>query len=200
LEGEPERASMVIARSVSRSVLEKLERAARCGTVLAVFRRAWALLLPGDDVVVLVLPEVGDGPLNIVVEGSPEDFVALQPGARVQLSAPRSHVAGLELSLARARLWEPCPAWDRLRPRCQSIRELLDPLKAVALNDAAGDSFLSLLYGGDQAAPPRQRALYAVAEQAADALQAGWDGDFARLEGGAARLAGLGALGLVRPS
>lgn len=182
----------MVARSVSRSVLEKLQREARCGTVLAVFRRAWALLLPGDDVVALVLPEVDDGPLNIVVEGNPGDYETLQPGMRAQLSALRIRVAGLELSLDGARIWEPCPAWNRLRPCCESIRKALDPLKALALHDAPGDSLLSLLLGEPQSILPRQRALYAVVRQAADALQGGWDGDCAQLETGAAGLAGLG--------
>jgi hypothetical protein len=153
--------------------------------VLAVFEHACDLVTSDGGVVALVTPQIGNGPLNIVVEGGPEDFTVIEPGmpaglgGRAQHAVPLLRVGGLEVVLEGATVWEPRPDWSALRAQRAVIEDYLPLLRAIALRHtpAVGrDGILS----------------YAAAREAAEALQAGWQGDLARLQEGAIGLAGLG--------
>ncbi len=170
---------LLLARSVSRSVGERLQAGpiARIGSVWAVFDHACDLITPDGEVIALVLPQVGDGPLNIVVESGPLE--AIEPGVVASLAGSRLRVGGLEVALAGARVWEPCPDWDRLRARGQVLSARLPLVRALALSHAPPGSLLSSEGG---------RAVLAGVRD----LAAGWQGDWRRLQAGAAQLAGRG--------
>jgi len=174
----------IVARSISRSALERLQGRGFAGRVLAVFERACDLVAPDGGVVALVLPGVGDGPLNIVVEGG---LPAVEPGAPARLEGERLMVGGAEVALEGAAVWEPRPDWERLRARRGAIAGRLPLLHDLALSHAPQASLLT---------PARDRISGGVGtavRQAAADLLAGWEGGRARLRAGAARLAGLGA-------
>ncbi len=192
------------ARSVSRSVWERFPVGPSEGRVLAVFKRSCVLRFGGSNLLSLVLPEVGDGPLNAVVEGVSGDLAALEPDQPVWLLGTRLLAGPLEVTLDEAVIWEPCPNWEYLRTHRGVVAARLSALAAVALRQAPEGSLLVLLvqlsFAGQK---PRLRSSHrramasdaqlAVAYRAALCLGAGWDGDPAQLRAGAAQLAGLGA-------
>ena len=206
---------LITARSVSRRVWDWLEQGSTEGQVLAVFRRACLLKLPGDRVVALVLPEIGNGPLNVVVENpdsSPSRdggcvFAYAKPGMAAGLGSRRLTIGGMEISLGRAGLWEPCPDWDLLRQKRGYIEGRLRRLRAMALQTAPQDSLLVHLSNrrsgqrgleppdatrrtGAGAKPPSVGM--AAVREALECLEAGWAGDCAALQAGGKLLAGLG--------
>ena len=171
---------------------ERLPGMASVGRVQAVFRRACTLVLPGGEPLSLVLPEIGDGPLNVVVASQAGLFDALSPGMPASLSAHRLAAGDVEVGLDTARIWEPRPDWQALRPRRQAVATRLGELLALASARAPDGSLLALLTDR----PPGERRAAAIqgrARQAAADLRAGWDGDEGRLRAGSGRLAGLGA-------
>ena len=180
------------ARSISRPVRERMGACVGPGPpwrVLAVFEHACDLVTPDGDVVALVLPGGGDGPLNVVVEGRPGLFAAVEPGMAAWPEGDRLRAGGLTVLLAEADVWEPRPAWDRLRGERQALAARLPLLQAIARQHAPAGSLLALLGEGMDSLP-----YAAVVWQAVEELRAGWDdgGEVARLQAGAARLAGLG--------
>ncbi|MGD8515406.1 MAG: DUF2877 domain-containing protein [Anaerolineae bacterium] len=130
------------ALSISRSVHSHLGCNA---TVLAVFDRACQLRTATGHVVALVLPPIGDGPLNIVVEAAPGVFAALAPGQPAQLGGSSVQVGHLQVGLAGARTWDPRPDWSVLRTSRRAVESLLAPLGDLALTHASPDSLLALL-------------------------------------------------------
>ncbi|MCG2768972.1 MAG: DUF2877 domain-containing protein [Anaerolineae bacterium] len=192
----------LIARSLSRSAWERLATRSFDAQVLAVFDHACNLRTSDGRVIALVLPEVGDGPLNIVVDGSPGVFSALEPGMSVWLEQRRLRIGELEIDLERAMVWDPCPDWVRLRASRDTIRDRLSLLQAAAFWCAAEGSFLALVSGqkagggaylaGVKSLDSTSRVVFASAQEAMGLLQAGWKADAFLLQTGAAQLAGLG--------
>ena len=167
--------------------------------VLAVFDRACHLATTGGQVAALVLPDVGNGPLNMVVEGGsdrwPCAFRSVKPGMVAHLQAPSLQIGDLEVALDRAQVWEPCPAWERLRVRREAIVDRLPLLRSLSLDHAPADSLLALLVAGQRAdsASNGTEATIATANKAAETLRASWRrGDAVGMQRGATQLAGLG--------
>ncbi|MDY6878177.1 MAG: DUF2877 domain-containing protein [Chloroflexota bacterium] len=192
----------IVARSISQPVWERLCKGPFAARVLAVFKHACNLVTLDGHVVALVLPQVGDGPLNVVVHGRPGDFAAVEPGMSARLEGRRLRVGGLEIVLEGAVVWEPCPDWDSLRAGRDGITARLPFLWAFALRNAPAGSLLPLAWewagGPDHSIEAVEagcvsRAFALVARDAAEALWAGWGGDPGRLREGAAQLAGLGS-------
>jgi hypothetical protein len=185
------------ALSISRSI----ETALFCRNepvlqVLAVFDRACTLVTAGGDVVALTFPEIGNGPLNIVVDGTPGDFAAIAADMPIRLETKQLRMRGLVVALDMAAPWNPYPEWDRLRAHHTADPERLGFVQAYALHHAAKDSLLALLRP-DTAIPPAghvttAQAMLDHALQAARRLSAGWQGSRHELEAGAAQLSGLG--------
>ena len=172
-------------------------------------------------IIALVTPQIGDGPLNIVLDGAADPFAGVLTGAAATLSEERIEIGELRLNLAGATVWEPRPDWDALRTRRAAIISHLPALRdaclrgdssdamtvrgdptgtiaigggpadSLAIGGGPADSFLSLLR------PPRPEgtirgAILSRAAEAAQALGEGWAGDRGRLRAGATALAGLG--------
>ncbi|UCC65413.1 MAG: DUF2877 domain-containing protein [Anaerolineae bacterium] len=179
------------ARSISRPVRERLDRGRCIAHVLAIFEHACDLLTPDGDVLALVTPQVGDGPLNIVMDGTAGLFAGVAPGAPVTLEPKRLMGSGLDVDLKQAAVWEPRPDWNRLRGRRAEILACLPLLRALCLHQAPPESLLALLK------PTRSRdglneTIFSAAQKAAAALRDGWRGDLLQLQEGVAGLAGLG--------
>ena len=181
-----------IARSISRPAREQLRRLQTTHSdarVLAVFERACDLLTTGGGIVALVLPEIGDGPFNVVVDGAAGLFAGVEPGLPATVKETQLHIGGLRVDLENASTWEPRPDWETLRNQRATIASRLPLLRALCLRHAATGNLLSLL----EDAPPSTNIVLSTAQAAADVLREGWTGDVERLQTGAARLAGLGS-------
>jgi len=180
-----------IARSISRPARERLRRLQAghsTARVLAVFERACDLLTTGGGIVALTLPEIGDGPFNVVVDGAAGIFAGIEPGLPVTVEGMQLRVGGLRVDLENASTWEPRPDWERLCSQRATISARLPLLRALCLRQASTGSFLSLL----KSSPPNEIVL-STAQAAADALREGWVGDAEQLQAGASGLAGLGS-------
>jgi hypothetical protein len=196
-----QRGTPLAALFISRSVRGRLRAGPFTGRVFAVFERACNLVAPGGNLIALVLPQVGDGPLNIVVDGGLDAFDGIEPGIPVWMEANRLRIGGLLVTLDRASIWEPCPDWDGLRDSLNTIQSRLSLLESLALDFAPEGSLLSPLPGQRPAAPcvshsaadgVASGAALARAHDGAEILRMGWRGDVAQLRVGAAHLAGLG--------
>ena len=186
-----------VARSISRPVRERLyllREGRPTARVLAVFERACDLITQDGDVLALVTPQIGDGPLNIVVDGAEELFAGVDPGAPVTLELEEEQlwIGGLGVDLGVATVWEPRPDWNALRARRAAIAPHLPLLRALCLRHAPPDSLLALLGAPPPGGAPAG-AILSTAQEAAERLREGWEGDLERLQEGAARLAGLGS-------
>jgi len=186
--------TQIVARSISRPVREQLDRLCKDrfdASVLAVFERACDLVTHDGDVIALVSPQIGDGPLNVVVDGAARLFARVHTGAPVTLGEERLWVSQVGIDLKGATTWEPRPDWATLRDRRAAIATCLPLLHAICHRHAPTGSLLALL----GAPPPGDTAagvIISTAREAARALQKGWEGDLGRLQEGAAGLAGLG--------
>lgn len=158
------------ARSISRPVRE------RClepftGQAVTVSPHACNLLSAQGELVVLALPAIGDGPLNIVVDGQPTDLALIPSGAPVEMDEDWLRVGGLSVRLTGAPIWEPLPDWDGYR-KAMVRPPFLDniPLNPPGLTDV----------------------MLTTIEPILAHLAAGWAGNMACLSASAASLAGLG--------
>ncbi len=196
------------ARSISRWVWEDLDQAARIpkiGMVAAVFERACHLAFPGDDYVAVVLPEIGNGPLNIVLDGRSLAFSTFEVPAQASLSRRWLELGELRVPLDGAAIWEPRPDWEQVRAHITDIRDRLFLLATLTLELAPPDSLASFLRWSfpspgaitwvlpSEVTRGRRSALRSAVTEATSWLSLGWTGDEARLQAGASRLAGLGS-------
>jgi hypothetical protein len=164
-----------VAHSISRPVQERLQRLEEgqfASRVLAVFDRACDLVTDDGDVVALVNPQVGDGPLNIVVDDTARCFAGIVPGTRVSLEKGRLWVGEMAVDLASAVVWDPRPSWDALRARRDAIAPQLPFTRALCLREAPTGSLLALLEDTLPDGAPTSIVL-STAQEGAQALQAG---------------------------
>jgi hypothetical protein len=201
----------VAACSASRPVWERLyaiDQMPATGRVWASFERACYLELADSGLIALVLPGVGAGPLYVVIDADPGVLAAVGPGMPVHLAGRRLRVGTLEVDLEGARVWEPRPDWDSLRPHLAGIAGRLPLVLTLALACAPEGSLLLLLAapGANPSDDSVHGAFLARAREAAECLRSGWgngwesDGwmgtcseeSLDRLRAGAAQLAGLG--------
>lgn len=184
------------ARFISRSITEYL-RVPRKGTVLATFRRSCYLDFE-DRILALVASELGNGPLNIVLEVAPaHSFQVIPVGEHVISTAELITIGtSLRISSARALPWVPAITPWALRPGALSAN--LDLCHNLLVREAPVGSFAHAL----PTAPVTRRncieeTLYRQASVAMNTLARGlYDGDLATLAHGTRQLAGLG-LGLT---
>jgi hypothetical protein len=187
--------SQLVARSVSRPVWERLRETSPAGQVVAVLRRSCVLRMGDGDLAILVLTDIGDGPLNVVMEGEPGAFAAVEAGSPAWLEAGRLLIGRLEVVLDSPAVWEPRPDWHRLRSCREAVKTRLCLLRALALRQAAEGSLLVPFFEADVRRDSHGtsiEALVATALEAAESLREGWLGNPIPLQRGASRLAGLG--------
>ena len=179
------------ARSVSGQVREWLGQGPSAGRVLSVHKRVCNTVADCGAVIALVAPEIGDGPLNVVLGDWPGNLSGLLAGMPVAYDSHRLELYSTAIDLAAARTWEPCPHWGELRKRSTEIGAGLKRLAALCWEHTPDNPLWSAL-----GAPPpgngRTVLLAARLGEAAQRLKAGWDGDARALAEGGAALAGLG--------
>jgi hypothetical protein len=188
--------SQLTARSIGRPVWERLGVDSLAGQVVAVQDRSCVLGMSDGDLAILVLADIGDGPLNIVVDGKPGAFAAVEARTPAWFAAGRLQVGRLEVMLDGPAVWESRPDWDRLRSCREAVQARLSLLRTLALQQAPKGSLLVPLL---ERRVPRgpcgtpMETMFATALEAAMGLRAGWQGDPISLQRGASRLAGLGS-------
>jgi len=101
----------VIARSISQVIANALHEAPFHGQVLSCFPAVCNLADEAGRVVCLVTAGVGDGPLNVVLEG-PEPFAGIEKGVEAHITPVWATVGDrLTVDLEDAALWEPVVTW-----------------------------------------------------------------------------------------
>lgn len=98
---------MISALSIARPVQTMLAGRSFFGRFLGLFERACNLIDAEGRIIALTLPGVGNGPFTIVIEGQPGLFNRFPPGQAVQANEKRLSVADWQISLQRAKIWEP---------------------------------------------------------------------------------------------
>ena len=194
------------ARSISRPALGTLRQAPFAARVLAAFEQACDLVTPNGQVIAVVTPQIGDGPLSIVVEARAGVLGTVERNAPVELKGDALQFGHLEIALGDTLVWEPCPNWSALRTRQQEIITNLPALRAIALGYAPADSLLAALDTASYVIPtcggalvdrpggckadrdPDQGARSCEAKN----LRSGLEGDVTHLREAAAYLAGRG--------
>lgn len=176
------------ARSISRSVREQLNKSSEA-RVLAIFTHACDLVTLDGGVIALVTPGIGNGPLNIVVNAEAGNFASLEPGLAATMRGANLQIGDVHVALDKTTTWEPIPDWDALRNQRAAIVSHLRVLSGIALGHALTKNLGPFT---SQEASTTQGGLLAHADEAAQTLQAGWEGDNVQLREGVTRLAGLG--------
>ncbi len=158
---------------------------------MAVFQHACDLVTTDGQVIAVVEPRIGNGPLNIVIDREDAPFRLLQPDAPARLDRRRLQLGGMEVALSGAAVWEPRPNWPALRARRPDAAIHRPSLRRLCQDRGPDGSLFTLL----ERTPPTASAHSPVgltARRAVDALRTGWMGDPASLHKGARLLAGLG--------
>ncbi|MBN2002968.1 MAG: DUF2877 domain-containing protein [Anaerolineae bacterium] len=146
------------ARSISTNAWDILRSATGTAQVLGQFRRAVDLLV--DDatndaandaasccVIALVLPEVGNGPFNIVVAALPD--APLPRHVSLAWTSKTLHIGPWQLGFdAKTRRWNPRPPWDTLTLHPARLAQLRDIAMSTARARASsGSPFVEFLLG-----------------------------------------------------
>jgi hypothetical protein len=165
------------ARSISYRAAVLL-RLGVTGRVLASFERVCDLVTDGGEVCALVWGGIGNGPLNVVLDGKPGADLPVY--ARFAVRGRCLAVGGAAFDLADAELWDARPEWDALRARRAQVVAAAQAVRRSA--QCAGLQSESLL---KQAGP--------AVEVAAAAFQDAWQcGARRELLAAARGLCGLG--------
>ena len=191
--GLPDARLCLRACSVSRSLGARLPKQSADGLILSAFRRACIVQYGCDDLLAVVAPELGNGPLNAVIERIPDEWIDLQAGMPAWVQGGLLRIGGLEVLLDSAETWEPCPDWERLRASREALLGWLEPMLDLVRARSMGGSLLAL---GQDLRPVQslgESGVQARARLAAKAMWAGWLGDEGQLSAGASQLAGLGS-------
>jgi hypothetical protein len=183
------------AQSLSRTVRERLVDQPFVGRVLAASARACMIASPDGRVVSIVGPELGDGPLNIVLSAPGFSFQGFPESGRAWVENGRLCADGLEVATSEAAIWEPRPNWSRLRARRTFIVDKLPILRRSALACAPNDSLLTLFTGGEPHSEPTDvtSSVVQMAHRAALSLRAALHGEPREVGSATSQLAGLGS-------
>ncbi len=180
------------ARSVSRFVIDRvLREPCPSARVLAVFQNACDLVTRDKEVIAVVGPGIGNGPLNVVVDRDYTPFQALEPGAPARMDRRHVQLGGLEIALNVATVWEPRPNWPVLRAYRSGAASRLSSLSRLCWERGPDNSLFTLMEQAPRAASAHS-PMGVSARRAADALRQGWMGNRASLREGARLLAGRG--------
>jgi hypothetical protein len=171
-----------------------LEREGFAGSVLSVFAGACNLINAQGEVVALVSQRVGNGPLNIVLEGEGLLSRGLEAGLPVEGNGRSIRVGeALRVSLAGAEVWEPWLEWDGLNANRPGLKENLTVLHDHLIAQASAESLAYLLVAGPAGGRSVESAYRKVARRAIGGLLTALRvGDRQGIAAGAAALAGLG--------
>lgn len=172
--------------------------------VLHAFQRACNLVNSGGEILALVTPEIGPGPFAIVapplsscrVETGFSSFI--EPRSEVIVHEGLLEVGPLALDTRRASLWQPRPAWERLRGQPDALKAQLPALKALLASHAPAGSLAALVasrpadHASETDATFQARLLQAARRPAETLCNGVLAEDLEACRAGAGMLAGLG--------
>lgn len=96
--------------------------------ILHVFDEACNLINERREILSVVVPEIGNGPFNLVLQ-EPVVFARfLDVESKVSIHAEQISLGDIAISLAGAKKWNPAPRWDELRKHKDEIVNRLDLL------------------------------------------------------------------------
>lgn len=164
--------------------------------VESVFAEAVNLLVEPRVYVALVSQQIGNGPLNVVVE--PAALLAvLRPGDQITGNGQRLRLGrGWELELSAAIIWDTCPVYSQLSRRPQVVQANLERLRTALPLEAPPASLAAAPAYHTQGAFGSRPAIALVQSQAwelTDGLRRAYrSGNLQWIRVFARRLAGLG--------
>lgn len=179
------------ARSVSRSLTERLAGRDVPLRVLSAHLRACNLVSKQGDMIALVTGSVGNGPFHVVLAGPAPALDRLKPGDPARCHQGHLQVADVSIDLQGAAVWEPRVTW----PDPPVTGTAMTLLAEHASTRASSPLFPAGKTGSSQPVPPGRwpEALAKRASLAAENLLVGLEaGDVERITWGAGRLTGLG--------
>ena len=184
----------VQAVSISQPVMATLQRESFAGSVLSVFAEACNLVSDQGEMVALVSQRVGNGPLNIVLEGYGFLSRGLETGLPVEGDGCGIQVGeALVISLAKAEVWEPRLEWDGLDTDQPGLKANLAVLHDHLIAQAPAESLACLLVADPAGGHSVESTYRKVARKAIEGLLAALrGGDRQGIVAGAVALAGLG--------
>jgi hypothetical protein len=190
---------MLQAVSISQPVMDTLEKEGFAGSVLSVFTGACNLVSDQGEVLALVSQRVGNGPLNIVLEG--DGFLARGLEVGLPVKGDRRGIRVGEalnnepyrVSLAEAEVWEPRLKREGLTVDWPGLKASLAILHDHLIAQAPAESLACLPVTGAAAGRSVESAYRRAARRAIEGLLAALQaGDRQGINAGAAALAGLG--------
>jgi len=97
--------------------------------ILHIFDHACNLINERRDVLSVVMPEIGNGPFNLVIECDILFPNHLTAESRVSIRADRLHLGDLAITTRDADLWSPQPDWVVLHDNKENILDQLSSLQ-----------------------------------------------------------------------
>jgi hypothetical protein len=189
------------ALSISRPLFDMMKREHLAGRVLANYRRACNLVTAEGEIIALVGPAIGNGPLNIVIEEAGVLETA-KPGWPAVFSGGQLILGdSLFVSWDEAQLWRPEINWERLTTQRRRLEDNLAALCSWLSQNDIADGLLGLVLNEEKEPGARaegtrslhNRAFLTTARTGIRGLmQALQDGDRLGIRESAALLAGLG--------
>ncbi len=189
----------VKALSISRPVFDRVSRDGLTGRVLANYHRACNLVTSAGEIIALVGPAIGNGPLNVVIEGSGV-FEHVETGWPAVFSDDQLALGdSLVVLLGSARLWSPEVNWGCLTTQRIRLKDNLAALCSWLSQNYTTNGLPGLVLGEeakgceDKTRSPQNRAFLTMAWAGIKGLmRALQDGDRSSIHESAALLAGLG--------
>ncbi len=133
------------ALSISRPVFDIIKRDGWAGQVLANYRRACNLLTSEGEIIALVGPAIGNGPLNIVIEETGV-LEHVKPGLLAVFSDAQLILGDLlVVSLDGAQLWRPEVDWGRLATQPRRLERNLAALCSWLSKNGISQGLLGLV-------------------------------------------------------
>jgi hypothetical protein len=185
----------VKAVSISQPVFDMVRREGWTGRVLAAYHRACDLVSSQGEIIALVGPAIGNGPLNIVIEET-EVLEHLKPGLPAVFSDSQLVLGdSLVVSLDGAQLWKPEVNWEHLATQRRRLEDSLAALCCWLSQNDFAKGLLRLILDGEKEAgcSSHNLAFLTTAQTGIKGLRhALRDGHRSGIRENAARLAGLG--------
>ena len=191
----------VKALSISRPVFDIVKREGLTVRVFANYHHACNLMTSKEEIIALVSPAIGNGPLNIVIEENGA-LQHVKPGVLAVFSDERPGLGGsLVVSLDGAQLWKPEVNWKCLTAQRRNLENNLPALCSWLSQNGIAKGLLGLVLDIEKEPRAREdgtRSLYNLAFLAMARvgikrlLQALHVGDRSGIRENAALLTGLG--------
>ncbi len=96
--------------------------------ILHVFDYVCNLINEHREVLSIVTQQIGNGPFNLVIEDDILFSARLNVQSSISIGADQLNLGDLTINTVNARLWSPCPDWERLHAKKDDILNQLTSL------------------------------------------------------------------------